>query len=202
MNTTKLPVIVRTGSIKKPRLDVNYPIVDGMENKAVQKRINKIIQRTVDKLVRDQGFFENPQTDITASYEIKNNQRGILSLSIINYAFAGGAHGMTIIKSLTIDVETGKVYELKDLFKPNSNYVKRLSDIIKRQIKERDIMTLEEFKQIRPDQDFYIADKSLVIYFQLYELTAYAYGFPYFPISVYEIEDILKEGGPMQVMMG
>ncbi|WP_339062408.1 DUF4163 domain-containing protein [Tepidibacillus marianensis] len=128
MNITKLPVIIRAGSIKKPRLDVNYPIVDGMKNKAVQQRINKTIQRTVDKLVRDQGFFENNQTDVTGSFEIKNNQREILSLSIINYAFSGGAHGMTIIKSLTIDVETGKVYELKDLFKPNSLWISLFPD--------------------------------------------------------------------------
>ena len=60
---------------------------------------------------------------------------------------------------------------------------------------------INEFTTIRPEQDYYIADKALVIYFQLYELTPYAYGFPYFPISVYEIQDIIDENGPLGRML-
>jgi len=155
----------------------------------------------VNSLLQQQGYYQNPQTTVTALYELKNNQRRILSLSLINYAFSGGAHGLTIIKSPTFNVETGKVYELKELFKPGADYVKRLSEIIKVRIKERDIPLLVDFKSIRPDQDYYIADKCLVIYFQLYEITPYVYGFPYFPISVYEIQDIIDENGPLGVMM-
>lgn len=40
-----------------------------------------------------------------------------------------------------------------------------------------------------------------MIYYQLYELTAYVFGFPQFPISVYEIQDIIKENGPLGVML-
>lgn len=83
------------------------------------------------------------------------------------------------------------------MFKPGSDYVKRLSALIQEQIKVRDIQLLNEFTAIRPDQDFYLADKSIVIYFQLYELTAYVYGFPMFPISVYELQDIIDENGPL-----
>ncbi|WP_368073024.1 RsiV family protein [Virgibacillus salinus] len=50
---------------------------------------------------------------------------------------------------------------------------------------------------MQPDQDFYIADKALVIYFQLYEITPYVFGFPMFPISVYAIKDIINEDGPL-----
>ncbi|WP_231505605.1 RsiV family protein [Bacillus sp. EB01] len=53
------------------------------------------------------------------------------------------------------------------------------------QIKERSIMTLEPFTGIKPNQDYYIADKAIVLFFQLYDLAPYAYGFPYFPISIY-----------------
>jgi len=104
---------------------------------------------------------------------------------------------MTYIKSLTFDLEKGKLCGLKDLFKPGSDYVKRLSLLIDAEIKQRQIFLLNGFTAIRPDQDFYIADKALVIYFQLYELTAYAYGFPMFPISVYDLADIIDEHGPL-----
>jgi hypothetical protein len=129
-------------------------------------------------------------------YEIKNNQRDVLSLSQLNYTYHyHAAHGMPYIKSLTFDLQSGKVSELKDLFKPGSDYVKRLSDIISTQIKDRNIQLLGDFKGIRENQDFYIADKSLVVYFQLYEITPYVFGFPMFPISVYELEDIIDENG-------
>lgn len=201
-NLTKLPVQVKTIHLINHRLDSFYPVIRGISDKEVQKRINDTILKTVYALMRDQGYFEDENTTITASYEIKNNQRGILSLSLINYAFSGGAHGLTLIRSLTFDIETGKLYSLQDLFKPNADYVGRLSEIVREQIRIRDIPVFEEFTEIRPDQDFYIADKSLVLYFPLYEITPYAYGFPYFPISVYDIQDIIDETGPLGMMLG
>ena len=131
---------------------------------------------------------------------MKNNDKGVLSIVLVNYSFAGGAHGNTIARALNFDIETGHVYTLPELFKPNSNYVKKISDIIKVQIKARDIPTLGDFTEINPNQDFYIADRSLVIFFQLYEITPYYVGIPYFPISIYELEDIINENGPLQRM--
>ncbi len=88
-----------------------------------------------------------------------------------------------------------------NLFKDGSDYVKQLSDIIKVDIKKWNIQLLDEFKAIRPDQDFYIADTSIVIYFQLYEITPYYWGFPYFPIPILDVADISKPNSPLDIMM-
>jgi hypothetical protein len=201
MNGIQLPVYIHTMRLFLPNLNVYYPAVYGLADRVVQQKINSSILNLTDKMIRDQGYYENPMTQITGYYEIKTNERKILSLSLINYAFSGGAHGLTVIKSLTFDVETGKEYRLKELFKKGADYVKVISDIVALQIKERDIETLGDFNGIRPDQDYYIADKCLVIYFQLYEITPYVYGLPYFPISVYEIQDIIDEDGPLGRMI-
>jgi hypothetical protein len=201
MANMQLPVLVNTQRVKEPRLDLYYPVVHGLKSIAVQRRINYAIQNLVKKMLSDQGYYSNPRTQVTASYEVKTNERGVLSLSLNNYAFAGGAHGMTIIKSLTFDVCTGRIYSLADLFKPGSDYQKVLSAIIEKQIKEREIPVINEFTGIKPDQDYYIADKVLVVYFQLYDLTPYAYGFPEFPITVYQVEDIVDENGPLGRMI-
>ena len=201
MMDKKFPVCISTMKLVMPRLEVYYPVVSGLHNLNVQRKINNNILSLAYQMIKDQGYYENPQTTMTGYYEIKTNERGILSLSLTNYAFSGGAHGMTIMKSLTFNIETGKMYSLGDLFKSGSDYVNVLSEIIKKQIKERDIPTIEEFDQIRPNQDFYIADKALVVYFQLYKLAPYVYGFPQFPISVYEIQDIIKEDGPLGEMI-
>lgn len=197
MDPRILPAYIKTLQWLKNNLDIYYPVVEGLKNPKVQEQINNKILDTVNDLIREQGYYENPLTEITGTYEIKNNERGILSISLINYAYSGGAHGRTIVKSLTFDNQTGKIYELKDLFKPGADYEKLLSDIIKKQIAERDIPTLEEFKGINSNQDFYVADKILVIYFQQYELAPYAWGLPDFPIIIYEIQDIIDEQGPL-----
>ncbi|MRH41184.1 DUF3298 domain-containing protein [Aquibacillus halophilus] len=104
---------------------------------------------------------------------------------------------MTYIKSLTFDLQNRTRVELKDLFRPESNYINRISTLIRAQIEQRDIQLLGTFTSIEPNQDFYIADKALVIYFELYEITPYVFGFPMFPISVYGLHDIIDEDGPL-----
>lgn len=202
------PVIVHTRKLPVPNANINisYPVVSGT-NTAAQQKINNEILRLVHSLMDEQvgkliqqGYHEI-DISVTGLYELKNNQRGILSLTISNYTMASpAAHGLTIIKALTFDTETGKSYSLSEQFKPSSNYVMLLSNIIKEQIKERDIPLINDFTSIKPDQDYYIADKSLVIFFQLYDLTPYVYGFPMFPISVYSIEGDIRDGSPLSRM--
>jgi hypothetical protein len=201
MNEMQVPVQIQSYQIKKEKLDAVYPVVRGLSNYLVEQKINGAILQEVYNLIQQQGYPHNPQTESSGYYELKTNERGILSLSLFNYAFSGGAHGLTLQKSLTFDVQTGKLYRLQDLFMPDAPYIQVLSDIITQQIKDRDVPLLDEFTGIRPDQDFYIADKALIIYFQLYEITPYVYGFAYFPISVFEIQSIIKEEGPLGKMI-
>lgn len=201
-NMTK-PVEIRTGLIHQQEMTIYYPIIHGLQNGLIQHKINREIFDIVNTLIKLQ-YQEQDTTsfaEMLGTFEIKTNERGILSITFSNYAiFPYAAHGLTFMKSLTVDIMSGKIYQLKDLFKEDSNYVEVLSTIIARQIKERQITTLEPFTSIRPDQDFYIADKSLVIYFQQYELAAYVYGLPMFPISVFELENIMAENGPLARM--
>lgn len=186
---------------KDNMVTIDYPAVKGLESPTVQHRINRTIVAAADMLMREQGFYKEQNIEMLGWYEIKTNERGILSLTIGNYAFTyPSAHGLTIVKGLTFDVNSGDIIELKDLFKPEADYVKVLSGIVEQQIIDRNIDLLDEFKGIKPDQDFYIADKSLVLFFQLYEITPYYMGLQYFPISVYQIQDIILEDGPLGIM--
>ncbi|MFS0671679.1 DUF3298 domain-containing protein [Ornithinibacillus sp. 179-J 7C1 HS] len=198
------PVQIRTHQVSAgPDKIVYYPQVILMNNYLIQNYINQTIIKETQGLI-DQQVDETPSTvaEMLGTYEIKNNQRDVLSLTLTNYTYHDkAAHGMTYKRALTFDIKTGKRYELKDLFKPDSNYIERLSTIIKEQIKARNIQLIEDFTLISPNQDFYIADKTLVIYFQLYDITPYVFGFPMFPISVYEIQDIIREDGPLGKMV-
>ncbi|WP_449539746.1 DUF3298 domain-containing protein [Ferdinandcohnia sp. Marseille-Q9671] len=182
-----------------PDKKVFYPQVFHLRNPQLQHLINQSVNQQTQQLINQQvGNMPSTVKEMLGSYEIKNNQRQVLSLSLSNYTYHDrAAHGMTFIKSLTFDLEKGTRCELKDLFKSGSDYVNRLSTLIQEQIKERDIQLISDFTTIAPDQDFYVADKTLVIYFQLYDITPYVFGFPMFPISVYDIQDIIDENGPL-----
>ncbi|MCA0757994.1 DUF3298 and DUF4163 domain-containing protein [Paenibacillus sp. N4] len=195
------PVVIQTTKAAFPKAELYMPHVSGGPSSAADRTINAKIHATVQKLVNSQGSLEDPRAEMLGHFEQKTNEKDVLSLSLFNYAYTGGAHGLTLQESLTFKQSTGQTYTLAQLFKPGSDYVKRISAIVSAQIAARAIDTLEPFKEIRPDQDFYVADRSLVIYFQLYELAAYVYGFLYFPISVYELQDIVNEEGPLGPML-
>lgn len=201
MSTGDLFVQIKTYKLDMPKLEIHYPQVYGLKNIYVQDRINNAILEAIYEQLKEQGYYDNENTEVTGTWELKNNSKGILSLTLINYAFSGGAHGLTKVKGLTFDLETGKKYALPELFKKKSDYVEILSEKIKEQIKERNIPVINEFNRIKIDQDFYVADLTLVIFFQIYEITPYVYGIPYFPISIYEIEDIIDEKGPLGKML-
>lgn|SRR5690606_6982382 len=198
------PVTIQTMKVSDgPQKYVYYPQVTQLQNRQIEQHINRTIINHTQKLMDIQfGNMPSVIVEMVGSFEIKNNQRDILSLTLSNYAYPDrAAHGMTYLEALTFNVITGKQYQLKDLFKPGSNYIEIISRIIKEQIKKRDLPVINEFREIKPDQDFYIADKTVVIYFQLYDLVPYAYGFPMFPISIYDLQDIIDENGPLGKML-
>jgi len=198
-----LPVSIQTMVIKQGGTTIYYPQIIGLQNINAQQSMNQDIYQLVQYLMRQQYKQQgvNSFEEMIGTFEIKTNERNILSLSLSNYAFAfQHANGLTIMKSLTFNTQTGERYQLKDLFKPGSDYVNVLSAIVQEQIRERDIPILNEFPGISPNQDFYIADKALVLYFQPIEITPHYIGIPMFPISVFEIQDIIDENGPLGIM--
>lgn len=180
-----------------------YPQITWLPNSMIQDHINRAILQEVYRMfhsINQQGYFQLGKTEVSSHYEIKNNQRGILSLTLSNFAnMFPMAHPIDNLTSLTTDIRTGKIYQLKDLFKPNSPYVERISEHIKVQIKQRNLPLFKEFESIRPNQDFHIADKALIIFFQRYEIGPRPLGYPMFPISIYDLEDIIEEEGRLEL---
>lgn len=203
MNHTIPPVQIVPQRIVMPNLNVIYPLITMSPNPTAQHSMNRQIYELVQRLITQQGYYQSPHTvSVTGNFEIKTNERGVLSLSLINYAYRKmAAHGLTIIKSLNFNIHTAQNYTLEQLFIPGSDYLSRLNTIVEKQIEERNIPLIDGFPGLSPQQDYYIADKVLVIYYQLYELAPYAYGFPQFPITVYQLEDIIKEKGLLGPML-
>jgi len=192
------PAAIQTVRYGRPPVNIFVPQVAGLPNPAAEAAINRQILGQARQLYEQQMQLQTPgPTEMDAYYEIKTNERRVLSLLQINGAYTPPmAHGMTFAGSLTFTVEDGRNWPLSDLFKPGAPYVERLSALIAEQIRERDWPVLEPFQRIRPDQDYYLADKSIVIWFQVYELSPYYAGLPMFPIPLYALQDIIRENSP------
>ncbi len=114
----QLPVMIHSYVIRSPGSVLYYPVVH-LSNQYVQNNINLMIFHGVQHLQQEQLKFQsgsNPET--TGHFEIKTNERGLLSLILTNYTYSHPmAHGMTLATSLTFDTNTGRLYSLNDLFK-------------------------------------------------------------------------------------
>jgi hypothetical protein len=185
---------------------INIPIII-TENKELSKSINDEITNNIMKFFNEsqqqaKEYYENIEEVenkfvANVDYDIKKNSDNILSIMIIYYKFAGGAHGDYEHVVYNIDMKNGKFISLSDLFKKNIDYKTVINEEIRKQIEEliktdKQNKGVYEFEGISDKQKFYIQDDNLVIYFDLYEIAPYAAGIPEFIINVNKIDHILK----------
>jgi len=194
-------------------ISLQYPQIDGLADKTVQDSINSFFRETAqaakdeglknasDMAGDDSGYAGSPNKHVTYfDYRIKYNQNGLLSVVLMDYQYTGGAHGLTVQSSRTFDLKTGAVYRLEDLFIDGADYVSIISGIVKDEIGKRvregilPEYTFTPFESIKADQDFYLSNGAVVVYFQHYEYWPYAFGIQEFPVDFSTLEDILKPG--------
>ncbi len=184
----------------KPNKDflVNYPEISGI---ASQKTLSKINQFLKDL----SGIKETPahlqlESNYFGDFEVPFYKRDLLVIEITGYNYPFGAtHGVPVKKYAHIDLKNGDIYHFNDLFKPGSQYVKIISEIIGNQIRHSDTYSYVfhgSYKGIQADQPFYISKNGLNIYFAPYEIAPYAAGFPAFSIAFGDIISIIDQSGP------
>ena len=199
--------------IKYPYLKIksNYNKKDDTQIKIIQN-IKSAISNTVtnakDKIEKDSEEYKKSyeadsnkdntikyQYEAIYNYKIAYNKNNILSIPLTMYEFTGGAHGLTNIKSFNYDLVKEKELKLEDLFKANSNYKEVINNHIKEEISkqpENYFQGQDGFSSIKDNQDFYISDEGIVIYFSLYDIAPYSSGIPMFTITWDEIIDYLE----------
>lgn len=125
---------------------------------------------------------------------VKNNDRDFISVIEEHYVYTGGAHGSTAWYPRNIDINANKTVLLSDLFKDDSyrGELNRQIDIILDNNKDA-YSTLWSHPKVTSEENFYISDGKLVIFYPPYELSYYALGFVEFPIKLADIEGYLKE---------
>ncbi|WP_195724493.1 PdaC/SigV domain-containing protein [Paenibacillus monticola] len=189
-------IIITTESIVKDRKDapikLDYPQFSGLANANAQQTINDTIKQTftkfameAEKEIANKSADERPY-EFDGGYVITYNEDGILSLITNQYSYLGGAHGMTYRNAFTFSLKDGKRLLIGDLLKANPNYKKDLNTKLSKLIKAEGGY-LGGFNGLNTEKNYYVKDGKLVVFFQLYEYTAYASGFPQYEFAFKEL---------------
>jgi hypothetical protein len=169
------PAVAVVNSREETRgtISLIYPEMEGTSPQA--NNINYTIQQAITKFTDEQN---KPDRSGQVGYKIEFNKNHVLSVKLKESFYAHrAAHPMSFQRSLTFNTKTGEVLELADLFLPDADYKARLNQLAIEQITQRKVFLLKPYNGLTPDQEFYLTDDSLVLYYQLYEYTAYVYGF-------------------------
>ncbi|HVW67047.1 MAG TPA: DUF3298 domain-containing protein [Candidatus Peribacteraceae bacterium] len=198
-------------------VSVNIPQVHGLKNDKAQTDINAALEKIAHDQ-RDSFVKDALQTPVDTATRTKSgltiDYKGMtLSQNFISILFqaspymSGAAHPNSYTFSYNYDVDTGAEIKLSDLFKPKSDYLKKLSDLSiaklidlskknqtyydqkKQWISEGAGPKAENFKT------FMIQNGELLLTFDPYQVGPYAEGDQTIEISRPEIIEILSDEG-------
>lgn len=159
-------------------------------------KIDDDITKWSDKLIKEANSdLFDPKYAVNSNFHVPYNANDLLSLNVMNYYYAGGAHGLSNLISYNYNVKTGKELKLKDFFVDGYDYKSFVNTKIKKYIandKDTYFSGGTDFKGISDEQDFYISDQGITVYFQAYEIAPYAAGIRYFLIPKAEVSNSLK----------
>lgn len=181
----------------KPNKDflVYYPEIRGKWNKNILAKMNQFLKDLAG--IKETHPHLQLESNYTGDFELPFFQNNLLVVEITGYNYPyGAANGMPVKKFAHIDLRTGEIYQLKDLFKPGSQYVKVISEMIGNQIKndkKYSNVFPGSYKGIGVEQPFSLHENGLTIYFKPYEIAPYAAGFPAFMIPFEDLTPIIDQ---------
>jgi hypothetical protein len=181
-------------------INVNYPVVQGLKNEDAEDIINEKLYKY---FTSSYGNEEKLKSSDYIYYRTNYKINKVNDLLIIEQAseFIDDENRIphTFGQIYNINLRNGDFYELEDLFKKDSEYVRILSDMLRGQMEDKiasgtGMYDLEGWEEIRKNQDFIAQMKTIDIYLKPGEIISYSEKFPKFTIEQTDIEDILDYG--------
>ncbi|WP_102398983.1 DUF3298 and DUF4163 domain-containing protein [Haloimpatiens massiliensis] len=197
-------VNLQNQTINPETFKISYPFLKNYEPDEIKDIINDEITNKVLDLFKNQVLIPEKIdfAEIISFYEVPLNDKGLLSILFGIYTYVEkAAHGFTKYASITIDIKTGKIYDFGELFNPKFFYKPLLDELAKEYIIKNNVPLLTEYNGVQPNQEFYLTPTSLVMYYQVYEYTPYAYGLFKIEIPYEKIKTILSPASPIQRLL-
>lgn len=186
------------------KFTIEYPFIQNDNNDKVLLKVNNYIADEVSKLFKNQVLLPEKIDfyEIFGTYEVTVNKNDILSILFSIYTYVNqAAHGVTAYSSLTVNTKTGQVYSFNDLFNPKINYVPIINGIAKQYIKDKNIQLINEYNGVTPNQQYYLTENELVLYYQPYDYTPGYYGIFKIEIPYNKIKNLITPLSPISKLM-
>ena len=170
------------------------PLEDNPVNNDIEAEIEKWINDFETK-VNGQKIKSEELPNMQIRQKIYTKNANILSMVTEKYAYTGGPHGNTWWVARNYDIKNKTYINFEDLFY-DLEYKKIVNGILSKMVEENsDYQDLWEQPRVKDGKcdNFYILDKSIVLFFEPYELSYYAKGIVEFPIEANELRGYLKE---------
>lgn len=181
-------------------VDAHLPVLHGLAQAALQARLNTGWEQDLQQLETelsaglDEYIRYNQEHDfpirpyeLFSRYQTGTLNQHLLSLYIDYYRYTGGAHGLTDRRPYNFDLREGRPLQLADLFRAGYDFRAVIDGEIAARIAADPAPYFTGdmgFQGIRSDQDFYLQDEQLVVFFNQYEIAPYASGIPEFTIPL------------------
>ena len=184
-----------------PELTGASPEISAKFKTAVMGRIGDFRKTMLAQTAQDLKYLAKGMNNyIEVSYDVVLANDNIVSLKFLDSEYAGGAHPNYQSFTMNVDMKTGRELQLSDLFKPDSNYLKVISEYAVADLKKR-LTDMSDDEWIKngagADADNYrswnITKKGLLINFDPYQVAAYAAGSQEVIIPYEKLKDILRD---------
>jgi hypothetical protein len=181
-------------------IDITYPYIAGQDefNAKVKSVVDTALSDfKTNSLDNDKAVKENDpvdyakfprEYDLLISYTPGQVDENVASVMLNTEGFTGGAHGYHIATPINFDLKKKIEIKLSDIFAGQKDYLQKISDYcikdLTKQISEKaggDAVDASWIKQgAGPDEQnfsaFLINKNNIIIYFQEYQVVAYAFG--------------------------
>ncbi len=118
-------------------------------------------------------------------YRVACNREGVVSL--IFFAYDRANYEARGIACLTLECAQGTALDMRALFSdPDERWRGVLPDIVTEQAAARELDLISDVMPARDDQLYFLSDEGLVLVYRVYEIAAYAAGWPTFVIPYHE----------------
>lgn len=181
-------------------IDLSVPVLSGFDsaetiNKEIAESITAARAEVEDAASQMESYQSQQKAGLHTNYLYSKNG-DLVSLWMMLDNYTGGAHGLYWIEPYTFNIATGEIYNFSGLFQEGNASASLVTDKIINKIKENPELyfesAVETVKNYLNEFQFYINGDQLVVFFSLYDITAYAGGIQYFDMDAEELKDLLK----------
>ncbi len=179
---------------ERVEIRASIPQIKGTLNEVWEREVNDRILECVETFLQEveeaaelapAESFAFPYAGYV-NYEVTLNQGGLLSLTLTFYQYTGGAHGMTYLEGINLDLTTGKTLTFDEVLGSPQERELLVAVINDRLAEDPQWFFIDKFDEfmIGEEQGFYLQPAGIVVYFPLYEIAPYAAGIQKFVVPL------------------